>query len=533
MRKAVCLFTLIVAVISLFACNKNQADKNVIQMQNDSLAVDTMQAEYVDVKELNNFKSSDLTLFGLHGHVKKVIEKTGNFTNVIEFSTDGTANIKSFYGTDCNVKRDANGRITSIGTVLTQEQEGFYYELKYNANGTLSAENEVHPSWFCVYETKYLGYNANGWPVKSKMFGGEGGQGEYCDLILSYPETDEVGNWTVRTERGEEYVTDETGEDNVVTYSEKVNRKSTRTIEYYTQEELLENIPKGEKRVAVNGKTYSLVNNRISFNGDMPYKLVLGNVEELDQETIGFIASDIESAKVMANLLRIWNKHINTHDVNALMPLYYEEVVKYYASFCDPSDVKECQKEMFAKYPAYQQRIANVEVDPNNAQITFTKYVKTSSDAEEKSYSCYFNVIGDCSESDNHYQKVWIIKESDKLTDANVERKEKSYPRVKLNKNWTVNQLFCGNVGKILNFQIWDFWTDGDDHDYPLLDKISVGVGRDSFDGAVQKHYKGKKNLFYCEGTTSGAPAELYHNAWWHLIWRYNATTGIVEQFGY
>jgi len=287
--------------------------------------------------------------------------------------------------------------------------------------------------------------------------------------------------------------------------------------------------------ITVKGKTYKVVNNKISFGGDMPYKLVLGNIETLDKETLDYIANDIESAKVYANVIRSWNKHINAHDITALQPLYYSKVVKYYTSFCDRTDVGNNLKSSFAKYPGFRQRITNVEIDITNSRIDFQKYVKTSADVAEKMYPCYFYIIGRHSEGDDfdRYTAAWIIKESDKVTDANVAKKEAAYPSVKLNKNWTVNQLFCGNVGKKLNFQIWDFWNDGDEKEYPLLDKIGIGVGRDSFSGPVSKHQGGRKNLYYCEGTTSGAPAEMYHNAWWHIIWRYNATTGEVEQFGY
>lgn len=289
-----------------------------------------------------------------------------------------------------------------------------------------------------------------------------------------------------------------------------------------------------DNTVSVNGKKYNVIDNMISVEDEIPYKVVLGNIEELDDETLRYIANDIESAKVMMALLKNWNMYINEHNTDALATLYNEDVVKYYTAFCNRSDIKDNLEVFFTKHPYFSQRISNVEIDPNNATIRYTKHVRTDAGADETAYQAYFYVISLHADDDNIdlYTNAWIIRESDMTTDNNLKAREDKYPRVELNKNWTLDQLFCGNVNKVLSFQIWDFWNDGDDKDYPLLEKIAIGAGRDSFEGPVYKHYKGK-NFYYCEGTTSGAPSETYHNAWWHLIWRYDSQSGDVKQFAY
>lgn len=225
-------------MVLLAACggtgNNNGAEAVV-----DSVAVEeAVPVDTFDVEAFNSFSTPDLKSFWLHGHVSKLVEKDGKFTNVVEFSTAGQATVKSYYGTDCRVKRNKKGQITSIGTVLTMEQEGSFYSFTYNADGYPRTINEEHPSWFTVYSTKYSGADEHGWPLKSSMVGGEGGVADCCDLNLSYPDVDEVGNWTTSQQRGKSYSIYETEYGPETSDVKQIKTKVTRTITYYTCEEV-------------------------------------------------------------------------------------------------------------------------------------------------------------------------------------------------------------------------------------------------------------------------------------------------------
>lgn len=292
----------------------------------------------------------------------------------------------------------------------------------------------------------------------------------------------------------------------------------------------------GAQTIIVGNKNYEIEDGTIFFDGRTPYTLQLGNLEEEEETpTLQYITEDIKDARLYASFVYEWNDRINDHDTRNIRDFYCPDVVKYYASYCNPDDVIEIQQELYAKYPAYSQRIADVVIDPNHNKASFTKYVKTSPDAPEKAYPAYFyfdNTIKQVGEDEFVTIKASIIVESDEVTDANVKKKQEKAPHVGLNKRWTLKQLYVGNVNKFVEFTTWDFWMD-DTFDYPLLDVLGAECGRDAFYGVVTKHYKGKKNIYYCDGRSSGAPVELYHDPCWNIIWKYDATTNKSEQFTY
>lgn len=208
----------------------------------DSIAEDTVQKEAEEMPD--TFTSADLTMFELKGHVKEMTMKDDKGVKIkVQFSKEGEATILEYYGTDCKVKRNGKGQITSIGTVVGEESEKFYYVLKYNADGAIAEEHEIHPSWYTDYACKFSNFNEDNLPEKSSMSGGEGGQTEYDECLYKYMEKDSYGNWTTRKNRGRSWTTElETDQDGnemeVSSPAERYSTTTTRIISYYSKEEL-------------------------------------------------------------------------------------------------------------------------------------------------------------------------------------------------------------------------------------------------------------------------------------------------------
>lgn len=230
------LFVCAVAAAVFCGCSNSSVKQENAAGDSTEVTKDSVQepVDTFDVAAFNGFSTADLRTFWLKGHVKQLVEVDNKIKNVIDFSPEGRATVKSYYGCDCKLTRDGEGHIVTIGTVLDESQEGTFFTLEYDAVGNVIRNTCEMPSYFESDPSNYGKYNEQGWPTTCKASGGEGGYYFETDVTYTYEGIDEVGNWTVRKESGKmtEYDADD------VSSTQKVSGKVTRTLTYYTREEL-------------------------------------------------------------------------------------------------------------------------------------------------------------------------------------------------------------------------------------------------------------------------------------------------------
>ena len=222
------------ALLALTSCNSS-SNKQFAETDSIAAPVDTF-----DVKAFNSFSSADLKTFGLKGHVKKLEETSGEGEDVIiVFSKEGEAKVVKYLSTDGVIGRDKAGRIATIGTVISEDKEGWFYRFEYDNDGNVVAVNQEIPSYFMTYRTELKKLDDNGWPIECFTQGGEGGTVDRCTETINYSDIDAVGNWTSNIQTGENKSIEMNFDDSEkVTNTEKFNKQTTRKIYYYTQEEL-------------------------------------------------------------------------------------------------------------------------------------------------------------------------------------------------------------------------------------------------------------------------------------------------------
>lgn len=236
------IFGLCLSALSMTIASCNGSTKENTNSADSTIVQDTIQEELEEVAD--TFTSTDLTMFELRGNVKEMTMKDNKGVKVkVQFSKEGEATILKYYGTDCKVKRNGKGQITSIGTIVGEDSEDFYFTFKYNADGNIVEEHEVHPSWYTDYVSSFKGFNADNLPTKTSSAGGEGGQMDYDECSLSYPEKDSFGNWTTRKNKGKSWTTsldvNENGDEiEISSPVERYSTTTTRVITYFSKEEL-------------------------------------------------------------------------------------------------------------------------------------------------------------------------------------------------------------------------------------------------------------------------------------------------------
>jgi hypothetical protein len=143
----------------------------------------------------------------LQGHVKQVVERIGNYTEIYKFNKQGMLlpdKIKPGQSGITQIERNKAGQIYTRDWTI-DEYMWHFYMYKYNKDGYVQGE------FFCteveeyLYENKYT-LNEKGWIVSAKRktiiaedfkfdyYEGEEVIERYTDNY-SYPVADEQGNW--------------------------------------------------------------------------------------------------------------------------------------------------------------------------------------------------------------------------------------------------------------------------------------------------------------------------------------------------
>lgn len=153
----------------------------------DSAAADTVAAvdsAAIKLEEAKSFRTTDLSAFMLHGHVKTLAEKDGEVTMTYRFSKDGVLTSVSCSEGDqyhCKIKRSKN-KISLTFSNPDDPYGGWYYNYVVDSEGRLVAEE------FDGATLAFSNYNEQGWPTRSS-----------ADPTISYSALDEYGNWTKKS----------------------------------------------------------------------------------------------------------------------------------------------------------------------------------------------------------------------------------------------------------------------------------------------------------------------------------------------
>lgn len=234
-----------------------------------------------------------------------------------------------------------------------------------------------------------------------------------------------------------------------------------------------------------------------------------------------------ENIEACMAILNKWNEGLRNHDLYALSSLYVD-VTNYYGSNCTRDDIRSEQASIINKYPDFDQYIDNIVPEPWNDWYTiihFDKHVRTSKNGEYKTYPSYLCFIG-----------TSISRESDEITDKNVERREKKMARIKFDNTTPLNKIFCeSNVGKYIDYiSCWELvgLDDKDEKDVVYGPLASVLIpdendgGGNRFNvaiwGELKKNYRGMPNTYYCNG------GEYAGGSTTKCIWLYNTTDGTL-----
>jgi hypothetical protein len=234
-----------------------------------------------------------------------------------------------------------------------------------------------------------------------------------------------------------------------------------------------------------------------------------------------------ENIEACMAILNKWNEGLRNHDLYALSSLYVD-VTNYYGSNCTRDDIRSEQASIINKYPDFDQYIDNIVPEPWNDWYTiihFDKHVRTSKNGEYKTYPSYLCFIG-----------TSISRESDEITDKNVERREKKMARIKFDNTTPLNKIFCeSNVGKYIDYISCRELVGLDDKDEKdvVFGPLASVLRSDENDsggywfnvaiwGELKKNYRGMPNTYYCNG------GEYAGGSTTKCIWLYNTTDGTL-----
>lgn len=154
-----------------------------------STAAGNAVAEDSQAADVDDFTTSDLKAYFLHGHVKSVKSygPEGEFPPVLLSDVSFTQDGELIPGDQENFERDANGRLTTV-TIEPWEE---YYE--YNSDGTLKSWATMRGSSTASYDFQL---NAEGMPISADYEGDSHGNGVNGRCVYTILDSDEKGNWT-------------------------------------------------------------------------------------------------------------------------------------------------------------------------------------------------------------------------------------------------------------------------------------------------------------------------------------------------
>lgn len=225
-------------------------------------------------------------------------------------------------------------------------------------------------------------------------------------------------------------------------------------------------------------------------------------------------AESVKAAKTCLALLKSWNEGINRHSASEVSRCF-GKVAFYYTDCLEQADIAKNLNSMFKKNPQYKQTLSNIEVNvvnDNHVEISFKKNVKTSPNAQAKSYPSYLIF-------DYYDGSANIKKEGDKITDANIAKKAKNV--VNVTNKMPLSALFCpANVNKYVDTGYWELvGFEADAEVGPIAEAISnaTGFARSRMFGTIHKGYKGQPNTYYVGGHAAGGQSG------WFVIYVYDS----------
>lgn len=226
-------------------------------------------------------------------------------------------------------------------------------------------------------------------------------------------------------------------------------------------------------------------------------------------------AEYVKAAKTCVNVLKRWNEGINRH-ASTEVSYCFGKVAFYYTDCYEFTDIEKSLNSIFKKYPKYHQTLSNIDVkaiNENHVEIYFNKNVKTSPDAQTKTYPAY--LIFDYFDGNAN-----IKKESDKVTDDNLAKKQKNI--VKVDNTTPLSSLFCpANVNKYVDTGYWELvgFDSEDAKEGPIASAIvnSTDFARSTMFGTIHKGYKGQPNTYYVGGHCAGGQSG------WYVIYVYDS----------
>ena len=261
MRKNLFFLAVIMLLLTMTACNKQKKTGGDEEAKGDSVA--TAVTDTVKPAEVE-YTKTDLTAFGLVGHVKKVVTlsyaahpqgdklvsdgpQEGSDNQLMTFGEDGVVTLDAFgnpyvYDKDgkfvegrskvSKMERDAKNRIVSYENRESQNHwEGYNYEFTYDEAGRIVKYNYV--GWEEIFEYTYTFDGDNLYPSSQLMEGQATADLFKYETFYRYTRFDDEGNWLEREvwENQQEGVED--GSDNPSMESTKVYRIEKREITYY------------------------------------------------------------------------------------------------------------------------------------------------------------------------------------------------------------------------------------------------------------------------------------------------------------
>ncbi len=120
----------------------------------------------------------------------------------------------------------------------------------------------------------------------------------------------------------------------------------------------------------------------------------------------------------LEQVLNSWNRVMNNKDTSSLEYLFANQL-KYYGTQYLRSQAIKDKRRILAKFPDFSQQIKNItyeKITPNLYKLSFDKYVKVSSDSQEKLYPSYLYI--------KKINGEWrIVEEGDKVTDRILQEK--------------------------------------------------------------------------------------------------------------
>lgn len=224
----------------------------------------------------------------------------------------------------------------------------------------------------------------------------------------------------------------------------------------------------------------------------------------------------LSMARGAISMLKRWNESINRYDAQATAACF--EIAAFYFTDCfDRSGIASSLQGTFKRYPQYYQYVDNVKVSIVNSctiEVSFSKHVVTAPDVAAKTYPAYLLM--------NWMDEATIKKESDKVTDANLEKRSHDY--VSVSNTMPMSAIFnAQNVNKYIKTGYWDLvGFEGDAKEGPLAKAMiaATGCARSDMFGPLHRNYKGKAGTYYVGGHAAAGESG------WYVIYVYDSKTG-------